>query len=70
MQTHQAHSCEMSIASPLLTFSRSMLTEWDNRKSPENVRCWSSTGTQLVEIVATQLTVWLLMPISGFGQAI
>lgn len=33
-------------------------------------RNWSSTGTQLVEVVATQLTVDLLMPMSGIGQAI
>ena len=38
--------------------------------TPVGTRYWSGTGSQFVEIVATQLTVGLLMPMSGIGKAV
>jgi hypothetical protein len=38
--------------------------------SPGSTRCWSVAGAEVIEIVATLLTVKLLVPMSGLEQTI
>jgi hypothetical protein len=41
-----------------------------NRKSAANVRSWSVASAAIIEIVATLLTVKLLIPMSGMEKAV